>query len=203
MNGLAKQNSSERSFCLQQRAIVHPFVSKEALTPTDAESRFASIFETYHKRIYNYIAYRVNCHFTAEDLTSQVFERTLTKIGTYSENKSPFEVWLFAIARNTVNDHYRSLKSSRLFSLTGLKELVSGKKSPESLIIEGEFNDQLQQALQSLNARERNMIALKFGAELKHTQISELLGISENNVGIILYRTMIKLRKQLGSVKSE
>lgn len=188
---------------MQQRAIVRPFVTKEASADIDSESRFTIIFQTYYKRIYNYIGYRVNCHFTAEDLTSQVFEKTMNKLDTYSQNKSPFEVWLFAIARNVVNDYFRSQKRYKLFSLEGIKEIVSGKKGPESLVILGEFNDNLQQALNALNTRERNLIALKFGAELKNTQISELLGISEDNVGIILYRTIKKLRKLLGSVEWE
>ena len=188
---------------MQERAIPHPYIQKELLSSIDAESTFTLIFETYYKRIYNYIHYRVNCHFTAEDLTSQVFEKTMNKIDTYSPSKSPFEVWLFAIARNVVNDHYRGQKKWDLFSLDGLKELVSGRKGPESLVIQGEVNDRLQQALQALNTRGRNMLALKFGAELKNTEISQLMDITEDNVGVILYRTMKKLRKTLGSVELE
>lgn len=188
---------------MHERAVIHPFIHQEALTNIDVEAQFTHLFETYHKRIYNYIRYRVNCHFTAEDLTSQVFEKTMSKIGTYSESKSPFEVWLFAIARNVVNDYFRSQRSHRLFSLDGFKELVSGKTGPEGLVIQEETNDSLQRALDSLSARERNMIALKFGAELKNKEISQLLGITEENVGVIFYRTMRKLRKTLGSVERE
>lgn len=47
------------------------------------------------------------------------------------------------------------------------------------------------------------MVALKFGAELKNTEISELLGISEDNVGVQCYRIMKKLRKILESEESE
>lgn len=188
---------------MQERAIVHPVIRKEASTRIDAESAFTPIFETYYKRIYNYVGYRVNCHFTAEDLTSQVFEKTLNKLGTYSPSKSPFEVWLFAIARNVVNDYFRSQKRHKLFSLDRFKELISGSKEPESLFIQGEFNDKLQQALETLSAKERNLIALKFGAELKNTEISELLGISEDNVGVRIYRIMKKLRKIVGSVEAE
>ncbi|MDO3681851.1 sigma-70 family RNA polymerase sigma factor [Paenibacillus ehimensis] len=203
MNHLAKQVFQERRFILQQRAIVHPSIPKEAFNRIDAESQFTYIFETYYKRIYNYVGYRVNCHSTAEDLTSQVFEKVLNKIDTYSPGKSPFEVWLFALARNVVNDYFRRQKRHKFFSLEGLKELVSGSKGPESLFIQREFNDNLQKALDALSAKERNMVALKFGAELKNTEISELLGISEDNVGVQCYRIMKKLRKILESEESE
>ncbi|MBE9916879.1 sigma-70 family RNA polymerase sigma factor [Paenibacillus donghaensis] len=188
---------------MQERAISHALINEASVPHIDTESQFTLIFQKYYKRIYNYINYRVNCHFTSEDLTSQVFEKTMNKIDTYSPDKSPFEVWLFAIARNVVNDYFRSQQRRRFFSLDGFKELVSGRKGPESLAIQGEVNDRLQQALETLSARERNLIALKFGAELKNTEISELLDITVDNVGIILYRTLKKLRKTLGSVEFE
>lgn len=69
------------------------------------------IFETYYKRIYNYIYYRVNSNEEAEDLTSQVFEKVMLKIDTYSKDKANFEVWLFAIARNVINDGAVTLRN--------------------------------------------------------------------------------------------
>ncbi|GAA4832399.1 sigma-70 family RNA polymerase sigma factor [Paenibacillus vulneris] len=188
---------------MQERAISPHLINKETMDPIDVEAYFTWIFESYYKRIYNYASYRVNCHYTAEDLTSQIFEKTMKKIDTFSHGKAPFEVWLFAIARNVVNDYFRSEKRRRLFSLDGFKELVSGRKGPERLAIEGEVNDSLLQALEALSARERNLIALKFGAQLKNTEIAELLHITVDNVGVILYRSMKKLRKTLGSVELE
>ncbi|MEK4344009.1 hypothetical protein [Paenibacillus sp. FSL P4-0184] len=95
-----------------------------------------------------------------------VFEKTLAKLSTYSQEKAPLEVWLFAIARNVVNDHYRSLKRRSFFSLDAVKELVSSRKDPESMILQGERNGKLINALNTLNSRERNIVALKFGANL-------------------------------------
>ncbi|MCT4592832.1 MAG: sigma-70 family RNA polymerase sigma factor [Anaeromicrobium sp.] len=161
------------------------------------EKEFTYIFETYYKRIYNYIYYRVNGHYITEDLTSQVFEKLILKIGTYSESKSPFEVWLFAIARNVVNDHFRRIKKGKLFSLDMIKELISREKTPEDMVLTGEANDKLLKALNMLSIRDRNIVALKFGANLKNKEIAELLDITESNVGIILYRTMKKLKKEI------
>lgn len=161
------------------------------------EKGFTDIFETYYKKVYNYIYYRVNCHHTTEDLTSQVFEKIMLKIGTYSESKSPFEVWVFAIARNVVNDYFRTLKKHKFFSIDKFKELVSKEKNPEDLMVIAETNDKLSQALEVLNKRERHIVALKFGANLKNKEIAQVLDITESNVGVILYRTMKKLKKEL------
>ncbi|WP_339317171.1 sigma-70 family RNA polymerase sigma factor [Paenibacillus sp. FSL R10-2734] len=186
---------------MQERALLPPFVKEKIQENIDIDALFTTIFETFYKRIFNYIAYRVSSRHTAEDLTSLVFEKTLAKLATYAQEKAPLEVWLFAIARNVVNDHYRSLKRRSFFSLDAVMELVSTRKEPESLILQGERNDKLNEALNTLNSRERNIVALKFGANLRNTEIAQLTGISEGNIGVILYRTMKKLKIEIGSVE--
>lgn len=159
-----------------------------------------AIFEAYFTRVFKYIRYRVDCEYTAEDLTSQVFEKMLAKLGTFRADRSPFEVWLFAIARNTVNDYFRRRKRQRLFSLDLFKEAASGEQGPESRAIAKEAEEDLHLALQSLKPRERNILALKFGAGLKNIQIAELTGIGESNVGVMLFRIMKKIKLQLERV---
>lgn len=183
----------------QQRVLRQPLMEQKNVI-TDCQPQmldFTSIFENYYKRIFNYISYRVNCRYTAEDLTSQVFEKIMTKLDSYAHQKSPLEVWMFAIARNVVNDYYRVQKRGKWFSLDAIKELVSSKKDPEAQFIVGESNDKLLQALNTLNARERHIVALKFGANLTNVQIAVLVDLSESNVGVILYRTMKKLKIQI------
>lgn len=185
---------------MQERALL-PLIHGRVQEKTETGLEFTAVFETYYKRIFNYIAYRVSCHYTAEDLASQVFEKTLSKLTSYSPEKAPLEVWLFAIARNVVNDYYRSRARHRFFSLDAIRELVSGKKEPEDLILEGERSDRLKLALDTLSVKERNIIALKFGADLKNTEIALVTGITESNVGVILYRSMRKLKSEIGSVE--
>ncbi|WP_019913026.1 sigma-70 family RNA polymerase sigma factor [Paenibacillus sp. HW567] len=192
---------------MQERALLQSFrqksIKEETATDTAAETDrlFTTIFETYYTRIFNYTAYRVSCRYTAEDLTSLVFEKTLSKLHSYSPDKAPLEVWLFAIARNVVNDYYRSLKRTRFFPLEMIRELVSSRQVPEEQLLEGERSGQLSRALDTLSAKERNIVALKFGADLKNKEISSLTGISESNVGVILYRSMRKLKSEIGSVE--
>lgn len=164
------------------------------------DEKLTQIFRTYYKRVYNYIYYRVNSHYLAEDLTSQLFEKVMIKLSTYSKEKAPFEVWVFAIARNVVNDYFRSLKSHKLFSLETIMDLISKDKTPENIIVTAEDNAVLYKALNVLDRRERNIVALKFGANLKNKEIAQVLDITESNVGVILYRTMKKLKKEIERV---
>ncbi|MFE4710901.1 MULTISPECIES: sigma-70 family RNA polymerase sigma factor [unclassified Paenibacillus] len=188
---------------MQERALLQSFgqIKQENDTVVDKDKLFTTIFETYYSRIFNYTAYRVNCRYTAEDLTSQIFEKTLSKLHSYSGEKAPFEVWLFAIARNVVNDYYRSQKRTRLFSLDAIRELVSTRQAPEERMLEGERSSGLNRALDTLAAKERNIVALKFGADLKNKEIASITGMSESNIGVILYRSMRKLKSEIGSVE--
>jgi RNA polymerase sigma-70 factor (ECF subfamily) len=53
----------------------------------------------------------------------------------------------------------------------------------------------VRQALATLPAREREIIALKFHAGLSNAELARVLGVSESNAGTLLHRTMEKLRK--------
>ena len=183
-----------------QKLSVDINLDKKAIEPFDKEAEFSEIFKAYYKRVYNYIYYRVNCHYVAEDLASEVFEAIMVKRHSYCEEKAPFEVWIFAIARNKVNDHFRALKRRNFFSLDAIKDFIAGEKTPESEAVQAEENKELFKALKTLDKRERNVVALKFGAQLKNIEIAQVLDITESNVGVILYRTMKKLKKEIESV---
>lgn len=182
---------------MKQLAVCNVLEEKEIKENLYHEKEFAHIFELYYKRVYNYIYYRVNSEHITEDLTSQVFEKIMLKIDMYSESKSPFEVWVFAIARNVVTDHFRSIQKHKFFSLDSIRDLVSKEKNPEDIVVTAETNSKLSKALNVLNSRERNIVALKFGGNLKNKEIAEILDITESNIGVILYRTMKKLKKEL------
>ncbi|MDF2986274.1 MAG: sigma-70 family polymerase sigma factor [Eubacterium sp.] len=182
---------------MKQEVLHNSLIEKELQEKVYMEKEFDYIFETYYKRIFNYIYYRVYCRFTTEDLTSQVFEKAMRKIDTYTQSKAPFEVWLFAIARNVVNDYFRYQKKHKILSFETIKELVSRKKDPEGILIKCETSDSLLKALNTLNARDRNIVALKFGAALKNKEIAELLQMTESNVGIIIYRMLKKLKNEM------
>ncbi|WP_231506328.1 sigma-70 family RNA polymerase sigma factor [Paenibacillus sp. UNC451MF] len=137
---------------------------------------FAQIFDTYYKRVYKYICYRINNHYAAEDICSHVFEVVISKYHSFSPEKSNFEVWLFAIARNSVTDYFRSQKHRADFSLNSILNIVLSKPTPEEIVIRDDNNKALFTALAKLSDKERNIIAMKYAAGLKNSEIADLLG---------------------------
>lgn len=162
-----------------------------------SSEEFTRIYNFYYKRVYKYICYRINNQYAAEDICSQVFETLISKYHTFSEEKSRFEVWLFAIVRNSVTDYYRRLKKGSHFSLDSLLDMVLPKPSPEELMIRDDNNQELFKALAKLRDKERNILAMKYAAGLKNTEIAALLGVSESNIGVVVYRSLKKLHKAL------
>lgn len=176
----------ENEAALVKRAVAEP-------------AAFAEIFDYYFPRVYNYVRYRVRDAETTDDITAIVFERALHKIDTYRPERNPFANWLFAIARNAVRDHLRSANRRRVVSLETLSEHASNELLPEELVVRGETHRLIRTAVETLGERDREIIALKFGAGLTNRAIAEMVRLSESNIGVILYRAVRRLRSELTS----
>lgn len=162
-------------------------------------NEFTKIYKQYYKRVFKYICYRINDQHMAEELCSQVFETIIEKYNSFSGDEKTLESWIFTIARNTVTDCYRTKEKKFHFSLDYIIDMISPKPSPDELILTKENNSYLFEALSRLNEKERSVVSLKYGADLKNTEIAKLMGLSESNVSVILYRSLKKLKKILVS----
>ncbi|BFH61023.1 MULTISPECIES: sigma-70 family RNA polymerase sigma factor [Paenibacillus] len=162
-----------------------------------SEEKFAEIYDAYYSRVYKYICYRINNHYDAEEICSHVFEAVISKYNSYSPQKSNFEVWLFAIARNAVTDYFRSQKKRITFSLDSILDMILPRPSPEEIVILEDSNEILYKALAKLSDKERNIIGMKYAAGLKNAEIADLLGVSSSNIGVVLYRCLKKLQQEL------
>jgi RNA polymerase sigma-70 factor (ECF subfamily) len=158
---------------------------------------FAAIYDHYFPRIYNYVRYRVHDSPTADDLTADVFERVLRKISHYRPERAPFGAWVFAIARHAVSDYLRRQHRRQLVSLDAILRRPSSQPELEIAAEVDDAKHELLAALQTLNVRERDLIALKFTSGLTNRRIADMTKLSESNVGVILYRAMQKLKTRL------
>lgn len=160
----------------------------------DDQSEFVELYKDYFPRIYNYVHYRVDDFNAAEDLTSQIFEKLFSKLNSYQSDKAPLSAWIFSIARNAITDYYRSRKNTHFISLELAVEPVDSKLDPSDITVLNETQRHLRKALALLNQRERDIIALKFWGGFSNRDIAKLIGISESNTGVILFRAMRRLR---------
>jgi len=158
-------------------------------------SGFTAIYEAHMAYVFRYINYRVGNRSEAEDLTSVVFEKALAAFDRYDSRKSAPQTWLLSIARNTVTDHLRKSSKRKAMPLDDVVGIESADPSPSEATEIIEEYERLQLCLSVLPQREQEIISLKFGGELNNRQIATVVGLSENNVGTILFRAIGKLRK--------
>ena len=87
---------------------------------------FGEIYEIYFDRIFNYLYRQTDDEELAGDLCSQTFVNALNHLNKYEFRGFPFSAWLYKIAGNEVNKHYRKNKGKKIFSIEELKvkELV-------------------------------------------------------------------------------
>lgn len=155
--------------------------------------------ETYQEelpRVYGYVAYQVASQEEAEDLTQQTFERALAHWGEFDDRRATITTWLLAIARNLVVDHYRArARRPQTVSFDDLSEAqldTTGYTDPAVGV-----GPELESALTALGERERELIALRYGADLSGPQIASVTGLTVANVQQILSRSLRRLRAEL------
>jgi RNA polymerase sigma factor (sigma-70 family) len=167
---------------------------------TDA---FTELYEEFLPKVLAFISYRVADTHLAEDLTSAVFEKAMIKFNTYDTKKGKFATWLFSIARNTLTDHFRASNRYQTVTLDSIVSVCDDKAPPDDAAVMDEERRRLYTCIGRLTGQEQEIISLKFGAEMTNRQISRLLGLTESNVGVIVYRTVRKLRDDFGKREDE
>lgn len=165
-----------------------------ALRARQDPAAFAALYDAHFTQVYNAIFYRVLDAPTADDLTAQTFERALANIRRYRPRQGRFITWILTIARNVVRDHLRRQKVWRLVDIEQVAQHPSPAPLPEQALILTEEQDRLLAAIAELSDRERDLLALKYGARLTNRSIAALVGLSESNVGTILHRSITQLR---------
>jgi RNA polymerase sigma factor (sigma-70 family) len=148
------------------------------------------ILEPYLPRVFRYISYWVNRTATAEDLTLRVLKKALPGFKSCCTDEDSLSVWILAIARDEVRGY-----NGRY---AGNKAMIYEKAGPPNDGSAGGRSwDQLQAGLKNLTPPEKEIIALKLGAELSNHCIARIMGISDSEVGMGLCQALKKLNGSL------
>ena len=154
---------------------------------------FSAVYDEHVWQVYGFFAYRMRSRADAEDLTQQTFERALRSWSRYDPSRAGVATWLLVIARNLLVDHLRADRSARQQPLDDLprgdRALVDRGRQPDLGL-----QPDLERALAGLGAREREIIALRFGGELTGREIADATGLTLANVQQILSRSLRRMR---------
>jgi RNA polymerase sigma factor (sigma-70 family) len=163
-----------------------------------AIGEFSELYDQYFPKVFAYVYGRVQHKEASLDIVSDVFEKAFVKKQSL-RSKEAFGSWLFTIARNEVASHWRKEKPAvkAMQDAAWQNELNQKPSSPEDTLLHRERIHHLSALLRQLPPREQEIIALKFDAELTNREIAGILGTSEVNVRVTIFRALRKLRERM------
>ena len=142
------------------------------------------------RRVYAYVAYRLGDGPDAEDVTSATFERALRYRSTFDATKGEPVAWLVGIARRCIAEAV----AARSNAVAIPDDAAAGVESFEDRAV---GRADMAAALAELATRDRELIALRFGADMTAREMGELLGERTNTVEVALHRALGRLRTAL------
>jgi RNA polymerase sigma factor (sigma-70 family) len=160
--------------------------------PRDVDVSFEQLYRSSRDDVFAYVAALLRDRGAAEDVTSAAFERAYRKRGRFDPGRGSARAWLFGIARNAALDELRRRK--RRAELPAEAEDIFAS-SPAAVVEHSARREAVRAALDRLEPRERELVALRFFAGLSHAEIAEVAGLSESNAATRLHRAMTKLRE--------
>lgn len=76
----------------------------------------AAIYTEFHKVLLGFVKSKVNNHEDAEDIVQNVFIKVAGSVGDLNR-KERLQSWIYAIARNSIIDYYRSNANKKNLSI--------------------------------------------------------------------------------------
>jgi RNA polymerase sigma factor (sigma-70 family) len=150
---------------------------------------FAQAAERHLDDVYGYLAWFTGDRSAAEDLAGETFERALRLWHRFDPERGSERTWLCQVARTVALDHFRSERRR-----TRREELAAVPERFDDRIAEG-LSPELDAALGTLTAGEREVIALRVVLELDAATAARMLGISPTNCATRLSRALKKLEE--------
>lgn len=156
-------------------------------------SALAQMYETYARSIYRYQYSRVGNAPDAEDLTSQTFMAVIESLPRY-QHRNTFAAWIFQIARSKTMDYFRGNHRHG--------EIHEWEADPAQIdvlesVVRNESRTRLKSLLHVLDEEERELIRLRYTAELSFVEIAQLLGRKEDAVRKTIRRILDRLLIQM------
>ncbi len=143
------------------------------------------------QKVYAYVAYRIGAGPDAEDVTSETFERALRYRSGYDRSRGTPTAWMIGIARRVLAD--RALSGAHELPVADLPEVAERGELEGDLVV----RLSVQGAMAMLPERDRELLALRYGADLTAAQIAGEMEMKVNAVEVALHRAIGRLRQAM------
>jgi RNA polymerase sigma-70 factor (ECF subfamily) len=134
----------------------------------------------------------------AEDLAANVFLKAWRSARTYKVGSNTYRRWLFGIARNELNNHWRTNHVDIPLDLVDVPD-----KDPSALTAQAEdLRDRVLQAMEFLTPEQRDAIVLRYFGEKSYTEIAQVLGKKEGAIRALVMRGLRQMRRILDDAQA-
>jgi RNA polymerase sigma-70 factor (ECF subfamily) len=152
---------------------------------------FAEAAERHLDDVFGYLLYLTHDRSLADDLSSSTFEKALRLWPRFDARRGTARTWLIGIARTTALDWFRAESRRKR-----REEAAAQPEAHEADFLEG-LSPALHDALRSLSAADREVIALRVVLELDAEHTARVLGISPTAVTTRLSRALKRLEEKV------
>ena len=155
------------------------------------------LVKRYHQPLMRYLLRISGGEHLAEELHQLTWLSVLDHLDKFDKGSAAggFKAWLFRIATNKANDHWRSSGRERS-AKEGLKLITDDQFPHAGHRIEGsEQEEKLLRAIEKLPEAQRQVLMLRYYSSLKFVEIAELLGCPLNTALGRMHKAMIRLKQ--------
>lgn len=153
--------------------------------------------QRYEQPLLRYLHRLVRSENQAEDLYQATWLSVLEHLDKFDlgSGAGGFKAWLFRIATNKANDHWRSRGRERT-AHEGLRLVVESQSPHAGAAVEDDEQvRKLLRVMDRLPEQQRQVLLLRYYSELKFVEIAEMLGCPLNTALGRMHKAIIKLRE--------
>lgn len=161
--------------------------------------RFGVLYDRYYRQIFLFVYKRTGEEELAADLVSQVFLKALMNLPKYQYKGVPFSAWLYRIASNEVSQHFRDKKGDRVVSIE-TKSAVKALRDLSENMDDGEAEKLIRtmmETIREMDPEDVQIIELRFFEGRPFLEVGYILGITENNAKVRVYRILERVKKKM------
>jgi len=159
------------------------------------QEAFAQLYDRHVVRVYRHIYYMVNDSNTAEDLTAQTFLKAWEAIDRYKERGAPIVAWLLRISHNLTVSYLRSKRDHSELDEAFLDQKMA--RNPEEALDQASDEKSMREAVLKLRDEQRQVIMLRFMADMSIQEVASTLGRTEGSVKALQHRGLQSLARRL------
>ncbi len=160
------------------------------------EQGFRMLLDAYQERLYWHIRHLVGGHDDASDVLQNCLLNVVRGIGQF-EGRSALYTWLFRIASNEAMTFLGRRQRQAAASLDEAEEGVVRALQADPWFDGDALQGALQQALQQLPDRQRQVFTLRYFDELSYRDIAEILDISEGALKASFHHAAKKIERYI------